>query len=134
MTDLKPCPFCGSTELVEGQDVAQVFCYHCVAQGWRKDWNRRPIEDALRAEVARQLKECESLADASLRYARENADLHAEVAKLKAELERWTGTLTDDQLGSICAIIDEDQTPEMDTKINSLDTVIRVVREAGEKP
>ena len=50
--ELKPCPFCGSTQLVDGQDMAQVMCYHCVCQGWRKDWNNRPIEDALRAEVA----------------------------------------------------------------------------------
>lgn len=66
---------------------------------------------------------------------RETIDaLRAEVAALTAELERWNGPLTDGQLGSICAIIDEDQTPEMDTKINSLDTVIRVVRAAGENP
>ncbi len=60
MTDLKPCPFCGSKDITadkdDGFDSWGLYCTDC---GWgipyehvsKKDaiklWNSRPLEDAL---------------------------------------------------------------------------------------
>ncbi len=74
-TPLKPCPFCGETdppgegvfweeaESVEG-GIVRIYCESCGdGSPWRDDtpgghlralneWNTRPIEDALRAQMA----------------------------------------------------------------------------------
>ena len=60
MSELKPCPFCGGTE-IRGPEYAApdhwIECERCeiiITSRERKSaiklWNRRPIEDALRAE------------------------------------------------------------------------------------
>ena len=59
MTDeLKRCPFCGGTAS-ESEDNSGQFpqinygCGYCMIYTWPKeDWNNRPIEDALRSELA----------------------------------------------------------------------------------
>jgi Lar family restriction alleviation protein len=76
MSDLKPCPFCGGNEVKlyidDGLGVFsyyyEIVCRHCglsnksiyanrdrVENAAIKHWNTRPIEDALRKEIA-QLK------------------------------------------------------------------------------
>lgn len=40
MTDLKPCPFCGSFTDLEPEDT-RVKCYSCGASNWREQWNTR---------------------------------------------------------------------------------------------
>ena len=60
--ELKPCPFCGRsvTHLKTFSDHADIFC-DCGAtihslrsySAMKADWNTRPIEDALRAEIER---------------------------------------------------------------------------------
>ena len=54
MTDeLKPCPFCGSNEGVVFDSPEYVACVTCGFEGVAvQDFNRRPIEDELRARVA----------------------------------------------------------------------------------
>jgi hypothetical protein len=58
--DLKPCPFCGgevhrvggdddTSHDIECDGCAYTFYDISVGNGW---WNTRPIEDALRAEIA----------------------------------------------------------------------------------
>lgn len=55
--ELRPCPFCGSEDLVY---LPIVWCKKCDAQVKIADnledtiklWNTRPIEDALRARIA----------------------------------------------------------------------------------
>lgn len=77
MKELKPCPFCGEDGVLDERSSYTVECSVCGCCAWipgrnydgRPDWNTRPIEDALRAEVA----------------------------ALKAELERWKAPLTDEQ-------------------------------------
>ena len=52
---LKPCPFCGGTNIsvCDSTTLRTVFCHSCVIYITIETWNTRPIEDALRAEVAR---------------------------------------------------------------------------------
>ena len=59
--ELKPCPFCGARGMFEPSGMASVYCYECEsgATGFLSSveeaaavWNHRPIEDALRAELA----------------------------------------------------------------------------------
>ncbi len=52
MTDeLKPCPFCGSNNGVVLDSPEYVACIVCGFEGVAiQDYNRRPIEDELRAE------------------------------------------------------------------------------------
>jgi len=51
--ELKPCPFCGGSNITEEASISVVFCADC---GGEKDtdmgsWNTRPIEDALNARI-----------------------------------------------------------------------------------
>ena len=68
MSELKPCPFCKCTEIVAGKDYAdgsyRVDCLGCFAYVKAKSldlaikaWQYRPIEDGLRAELARRDEE-----------------------------------------------------------------------------
>lgn len=56
---LQPCPFCGKPGerwVDEGGDHPRTAlgCRDCGIEMWPvEDWNRRPIEDALRAEIKR---------------------------------------------------------------------------------
>lgn len=53
MNETKPCPFCGSSEVFyKHQQLNLVECDCCGASMHIADWNRRPTEDALRAELA----------------------------------------------------------------------------------
>ena len=56
MSELKPCPFCGSSNLVIETLMDVVYCSDCGAEmtgdAPSECWNRRPIEDALRARIA----------------------------------------------------------------------------------
>lgn len=69
--DLKPCPFCGGKEFIFDEDCFRaigLIC-SCGASSSRsridgeveKEWNTRPIEDALRAEIAALKQQNENL-------------------------------------------------------------------------
>lgn len=77
-TELKPCPKCGGKAVLDDEYEDDHFLYyvrcngdlHCVAtksypteQEAIDDWNTRPGEDALRAEVERLRAALEVLAD-----------------------------------------------------------------------
>lgn len=87
----KACPFCGGSahQLSDGSAT----CTSCLDDdGWasEKDWNRRPIEDALRAEVAAlkaEAAEWERRAERHLRRYHDTVQTGIdEIAALKAEL------------------------------------------------
>ena len=106
--DLKPCPFCGSTELQIGRNPTrplwEVECYACwgvmtsdTSQSKAEhDWNRRRPEDALRArvEAAEQRAEAAEAEAERLRSAIAEtlrlADIYAGVAAHNAEAEPET--------------------------------------------
>jgi Lar family restriction alleviation protein len=60
MSELKPCPFCGSTDIKLHDEISHaVWCQECFAEVPSIDiesaiklWNTRPIEDALTARIA----------------------------------------------------------------------------------
>ena len=86
MSELKACPFCGDSELVNSSLYeGHVFCTNCGADMHVDIWQSRPIEDGLRAELAR---------------------LTAELAELR-EKTRWipvSERLPEDSGQYICAI------------------------------
>lgn len=61
MTELKPCPFCGGEpKVTERNGLSFFWCGECGTTSKiakeseaREDWNRRPAEDDLKAEVER---------------------------------------------------------------------------------
>ena len=76
MSDLKPCPFCGTSNekhnnIVKLYDDEYYAYEHCNACGARvyANWNNRPIEDALQARI----DELEKLNRAALERLTEHA-------------------------------------------------------------
>jgi len=93
MSDLKPCPFCGSSnttldyyEISCPQELGTiVVCNDCGASAKSiVDWNTRPIEDALNARIAELEAENERLSQL----------LHDEMSQLEIATDlgnkRWT--------------------------------------------
>lgn len=86
-----PCPECGGFK-VRWADFGNMNmpCEACKQTGTIAD---------RRAEVARQCKECESLAEANLKFARENAGFRSEVATMSAQLQAndvWATKMVED--------------------------------------
>ena len=49
---LKPCPFCGGTNICTEKGINLNYCDNCSAESNIEHWNTRPIEDALNARIA----------------------------------------------------------------------------------
>ena len=52
MSELKPCPFCGGTNICTEKGINLNYCDSCSAEANIEHWNNRPIEDALTARIA----------------------------------------------------------------------------------
>jgi len=52
MSELKPCPFCGSADIRTEPGINLNYCDKCSAEANIEHWNTRPIEDALNARIA----------------------------------------------------------------------------------
>ena len=69
MSEMKPCPFCGSTDIKLHDEITHaVWCQECFAEMPSIDiesavelWNTRPIEDELRARIAELEAESDQL-------------------------------------------------------------------------
>ena len=53
MSELKPCPFCGSADIRTEPGINLNYCDKCSAEANIEHWNTRPIEDALEKRIAR---------------------------------------------------------------------------------
>ena len=52
MSKLKPCPFCGGTNICTEKGINLNYCDSCSAEANIEHWNTRPIEDALQSRIA----------------------------------------------------------------------------------
>ena len=52
MSELKPCPFCGSADIRTEPGINLNYCDKCSAEANIEHWNTRPIEDAPNARIA----------------------------------------------------------------------------------
>ena len=97
MSELKPCPFCGSADIRTEPGINLNYCDKCSAEANIEHWNTRPIEDALNKRIAELEAENDRLQsgwfrdeticpDGSLRP--KVSDLLNRIAELEAE-RRW---------------------------------------------
>ena len=93
MSELKPCPFCGGSNVKDEPALQVVICMDCGAE---KDtdlgeWNTRPIEDALTARIA-ELELRLDVYNGNMYdvVVDENAKANKRIAELEAEIERFT--------------------------------------------
>ena len=59
--ELRPCPFCGGTNICTEKGINLNYCDSCSAEANIEHWNKRPIEDALRARIAELEEEIDQL-------------------------------------------------------------------------
>ena len=52
MSEMIPCPFCGSADIRTEPGINLNYCDKCSAEANIEHWNTRPIEDALNARIA----------------------------------------------------------------------------------
>jgi len=50
--ELRPCPFCGGTNICTEKGINLNYCDSCSAEANIEHWNTRPIEDDLRKRIA----------------------------------------------------------------------------------
>lgn len=100
-SELKPCPFCGKVdiEIVENEGEEWIMCDTCtsammnISEASIENWNTRPIEDDLRAEIERIKSAaicayCDGVVPiGSITLHVELCDKHP-ISKLRAENER----------------------------------------------
>jgi hypothetical protein len=92
--ELKPCPFCGSVEHVDVSfiDQEQVGCFACAVFADSDLWQSRPIEDALRAELAAAKKQVEQSVNAAETVAiLDDKLMSRQLRQLGDETRHWEG-------------------------------------------
>jgi hypothetical protein len=89
VSDLKPCPTCGGTDLdpIPGCP-GEVLCYPCGTSGHIDTWNNRPGEDRARRETwDRAIAELEKAAEPLFGTLAEDTVFHELLCALKAARE-----------------------------------------------
>lgn len=98
--ELKLCPFCGKTPDYRGTDAHADDCYLVVVKrstspnDINEAWEERPIEDALRAEVARLTLDLKGSENVNAYLNKQNIDIAKEIGELRAEVARLQAELT----------------------------------------
>ena len=132
-SELKPCPFCGATD--PAKRYFSTKCRTCGGACDNDNWSHRPIEDALRAEVEALKKQLDIAHKTTVKYIEEDNAGYlaatAEVARLQAELAKFTGPLTDEQVDDLAGSADFWRDVDRDD-IDRIDAAIRAARE-GER-
>ena len=59
--ELRPCPFCGGTNICTEKGINLNYCDSCSAEANIEHWNTRPIEDALNKRIAELEAEIDEL-------------------------------------------------------------------------
>lgn len=118
---LKPCPFCGHKD-IGATDDGYAVCAYCEARmdvdTSNVSWNTRPIEDALRAEVAKAQ-------EAQMTSAMEAGELRAEVAALKAAMTEEGHSPTNMQMWVARSLKAEDMVLGLQTELAKRDEPLR---------
>ena len=86
--ELRPCPFCGGTNICTEKSINLNYCDSCSAEANIEHWNTRPIEDALQSRIAELEKD---LSNKEIEYTDLWDDalaLQARIAELEAENEK----------------------------------------------
>ena len=92
MSELKPCPLCGAMpeKLRTGYMCSTLGCALQENTVSAKEWNTRPIEDALTSRIANLEGANRGLGANYIYELNENIKLNARIAELEAESERFT--------------------------------------------
>ncbi len=79
MSELKACPFCGEEDCLQYYQYGDVYV-SCLDKHNGKNWNTRPLEDALRAERDRAIQMVERLIESGKPIAKylEHVDYRAD--------------------------------------------------------
>ena len=92
MSELKPCPFCGSSK-IKSHDYGNVEllyrCEDCGGEHFHSNWNTRPIEDALQARIAELEWNNSELTDENAELTLRVTEMETELNLLKQERDFW---------------------------------------------
>lgn len=96
--ELKPCPVCGEKPQVNSElstrplaSCVNPVCWLSGLAFHPEDWQERPLEDALSAELAAMTAERDSESRWAAEYLGDLIDTRAELAASQAEVERLRG-------------------------------------------
>ena len=90
--ELRPCPFCGGTNICTEKGINLNYCDSCSAEANIEHWNTRPIEDALNKRIAESeeafLKLEDTLDDVEFESAVGIGRLNERIAELEAYIDK----------------------------------------------
>ena len=78
-SNLRPCPFCGGTNICTEKGINLNYCDSCSAEANIEHWNIRPIEDELRARIDKLTAENKVLEDACEILRKQNKRLFSQL-------------------------------------------------------
>lgn len=86
--ELKPCPFCGNTDIFFSPHSDWCFCENdkCPGSAGIEFWQSRPTEDALRSRIE-ELEKALHIADDEYMYA--TSQYYGETVPPPSSYERW---------------------------------------------
>jgi len=89
MNELKPCPFCGGTNICTEKGINLNYCDSCSAEANIEHWNTRPLEDALQSRIAELEWNNSELTDENAELTLRVTEMETELNLLKQERDFW---------------------------------------------